>query len=328
MKKIFTLLLVFISTICAYAEDSSQMGRYYLDLVSKNDTKYFFTKGDDGLYTVLIPQLEGDFKIYAQEYLADPTNNSYSFGAADGQSYGVSVGDTKNLAHPGNNFSVEGGGILYNVTFEFDPVNMTLKMVSGSREPDVDPGEPTGLEPMLIGQFRENGDDYNWNPSEVIDGIYDETTGYYEFYVNFIDNGEFSFITKKGTSDSDWDTVNSSERYAPASNTEVDLGEWMPYEVFNGGTSNQWRFPSLARSYLSGDYQYLALLDPETKQVKIEANWPTGIEGFAADIEDNTTVDVISMTGAVIKSDVNKNNAVEGLDKGVYIIGGKKVLVK
>lgn len=35
---------------------------------------------------------------------------------------------------PGNNLSVQGGGIIYNAVVEFDPKNKTLKITAGSRD--------------------------------------------------------------------------------------------------------------------------------------------------------------------------------------------------
>lgn len=52
----------------------------------------------------------------------------------------------------------------------------------------------------------------------------------------------------------------------------------------------------------------------------------TGIEDIFAG-EENGPVDVYNMQGVLLKSNVDPANATEGLAKGVYIIGGKKVAV-
>lgn len=52
----------------------------------------------------------------------------------------------------------------------------------------------------------------------------------------------------------------------------------------------------------------------------------TGIGGITADTAEN--VDVYTVTGQKIRSDVNRVNAVSGLPAGIYIINGKKLLVK
>lgn len=52
----------------------------------------------------------------------------------------------------------------------------------------------------------------------------------------------------------------------------------------------------------------------------------TGIEDIFAG-EENGPVDVYNLQGVLLKSNVDPANATEGLAKGVYIIGGKKVAV-
>ena len=45
-------------------------------------------------------------------------------------------------------------------------------------------------------------------------------------------------------------------------------------------------------------------------------------------VDGNAKVDVYTITGMKVRSQVTRNDALEGLDKGVYIIGNKKYLVK
>lgn len=57
---------------------------------------------------------------------------------------------------------------------------------------------------------------------------------------------------------------------------------------------------------------------------------PTG-QSSVSDIfvnEEPTTVNVYNMQGMLIKNGVNRAEAQDGLSSGLYIIGGKKVLVK
>jgi hypothetical protein len=46
------------------------------------------------------------------------------------------------------------------------------------------------------------------------------------------------------------------------------------------------------------------------------------------DIEDGGTVDVYTITGVVIRKGVDLSDALQDLPRGVYIVGGKKCLVK
>lgn len=311
----------------AYAQ-SAEGGDYYLDLLTLNNTKYYFTQRPDGIYEVTVPQLSGDFKVFDSNYLTDP-NNEYIYGAADDQSFGVNVGDTKYLTNPGNNLSVQGGGIIYNAVVEFDPVKKTLKITAGSRDPEDAP--ITENMPLLIGQFKNtDGTIVNWDPSQVITPVYAEKEGIYIFPdVCFTNNGEFSFITKKGTNSSDWNTVNSSVRYAPAAaQQDVEFSKWMPYKEFYNGTSNKWIFPTEYRKYLTGLTNYAVYLRPKTKEVYIQFIMVTGVETIVPEEVADKPVDVYSLTGAVLKHNVDRTSATDGLPSGLYIVGGKKVLVR
>lgn len=141
-KYLLILIAALLSVTAALAQDTTGT-KYYLDMKKDNTRHYFTYNSSTGLYELTVPVLEGDFKIYNDNYVTGNNNqNQYIFGAADGQSSGVKPGDITNLANPGNNLSVEGGGILFNVSLEFDPVKMTLNIVSGSTTPPV-PDQPT-----------------------------------------------------------------------------------------------------------------------------------------------------------------------------------------
>ena len=53
---------------------------------------------------------------------------------------------------------------------------------------------------------------------------------------------------------------------------------------------------------------------------------PTGIKTFSAQANDGK-VDVYSIYGVLVRSKVNAETALEGLPNGVYVVGGKKVVV-
>ena len=64
------------------------------------------------------------------------------------------------------------------------------------------------------------------------------------------------------------------------------------------------------------------------KSVNIYAKSPvaTGIEEIVT--ENCTSVDIYTLTGVCIRHKANAANALEGLAKGIYIIGNRKVVVK
>lgn len=64
----------------------------------------------------------------------------------------------------------------------------------------------------------------------------------------------------------------------------------------------------------------------QTKTLNYEVGSKTGIEGIEA--AEAATVNVVSLTGVVVRANVAAENATEGLPAGIYIVGGKKVLVK
>ena len=64
----------------------------------------------------------------------------------------------------------------------------------------------------------------------------------------------------------------------------------------------------------------------QTKTLNYEVGTHTAIESIESAGAAN--VDVISLTGVVVRANVAADNATEGLPAGIYIVGGKKVLVK
>ncbi len=54
----------------------------------------------------------------------------------------------------------------------------------------------------------------------------------------------------------------------------------------------------------------------------------TAIRNLTIMPETSATVDVYSLTGAKVRANVNAADATSGLRRGVYIVGGKKVIVK
>lgn len=66
-----------------------------------------------------------------------------------------------------------------------------------------------------------------------------------------------------------------------------------------------------------------------TKPLSYEVGSVTAIEAIEAiEAVGAANVDVISLTGVVVRSNVAVDSATEGLPAGIYIVGGKKVLVK
>lgn len=416
MKK-FYLFLSFALITLMQLSAQRRSADYYIDF-NGSDEKFYF-EYVDGQYIAKIAKLNSNFKIYSSQYDGNSSNqDQYIFGAADGQG-GITPDSEKKLSHPGNDLSVQGGGILYGVTFIFDPDNMTLTIQGGSTTP-LEPGleitvtsvtadssesgtinfrltyvatddYPTPDEFDVTGYYTTyNGDDdqatttvssssmtgslsftkltpaesnlveleakctsngkeltatatvpivtpglpiligqingHEWEANYGIEGsiftkIADGKTYYYT--VDLAGDGEFSFVTKLGTTATDWDTVNSYTRYAPSENRVAAPNKtWMPYTAFSGSTTNAW-YPE---NFEAGTY---VVEFDETRQAiaVVKGDVPTGVDDVAADVKP-AYVDVYSISGVRVRHDVATADATAGLPKGLYIVGGKKIAVR
>ncbi len=99
------------------------------------------------------------------------------------------------------------------------------------------------------------------------------------------------------------------------------LNEGTDYTIEGGVTSFIRQIPTpvvcvMSNSVFPGLYLF-------TPQYTVQYN---GVETIGEEV--NTLVDVIDLAGRMIRRNVARSNASEGLAKGLYIIGGKKVIVK
>lgn len=435
MKKIILLIVGMLITLSCWAADPTGE-RYYLNKINSNEKYYFEWNPVTQLYECFVPKLDSDFKIY-QETNQNPIPNDCIFGVGDGQSTGVKPGDMKNLAHPGNNMQVEGGGMHYNCMFTFSPTKMELTFVSGGTTPPT-PTEPTlkidiinakGLTPntgyvqytvtpesftnltnptitvtmtykdkdgnektqtatltnaytsyftltdltpnattpvtltatlthegktytatttgnvtttmipYIIGQLTENVNgqlvDRSWQPNFGIPGepLNGSLTKYVWYDVPLTGDGEFSFVTKLGTSATDWKTVESSPRYVPANGgkQEAVSETWYPYETRLGSMTGNW-YPTVKPSPrvdgkgIFEETYYYVYLDYETNQVMVEYGINTGVKDIVA--EASAPVTVYGITGCVVRANADRSTALDGLPAGLYIMDGHKYMVK
>lgn len=199
--------------------------------------------------------------------------------------------------------------------------------------------------PILIGKFSITDDDgkvtgsMNWDPREGIAGVLYSSDPYTYWFnnVSFGTGDAFSFVTRLGTADQTgtnaWNTVNSSPRYAPSNSESTDnrapapLGEWFPYTEFTGGTSNAW-VPSTTVSQGMGETttKYTILFSYGSKQVMILTDVATAVPDIA--VPESERVNVYSLLGSLVKSNVDRSSATEGLPTGIYIVGHRKVIVR
>lgn len=66
----------------------------------------------------------------------------------------------------------------------------------------------------------------------------------------------------------------------------------------------------------------------EIDNVDVEVGTTTGVNDINLDTASNGPVDVYNMNGQLLRHNVERNEATTGLPSGIYIVGGKKVVVK
>ena len=66
----------------------------------------------------------------------------------------------------------------------------------------------------------------------------------------------------------------------------------------------------------------------EIGEINVEVGTTTGVNDINLDNTDNGPVDVYNMNGQLIRHNIQRNEATTGLPSGIYIVGGKKVIVK
>ncbi len=111
---------------------------------------------------------------------------------------------------------------------------------------------------------------------------------------------------------------------------DIDLGGYVgetlfeddEYTIENGVTTFNYTFDeSLMCLMTNAAFPSLIM---KTNMIDVTS---LGIDDISVDSED-TPVNVYNLQGVLLKSNVNRNEALEGLNPGLYIVGGKKYLVK
>ena len=62
-------------------------------------------------------------------------------------------------------------------------------------------------------------------------------------------------------------------------------------------------------------------------EISVAVGTTTGVSDINANINDGP-VDVYNLNGQLLRKQVERNEATQGLPAGIYIVGGKKVIVK
>lgn len=134
MKKFALLLLTAIISTMNVAAQTDQ--DYYLDFHGDNQKYWFSWNATMECYTLTLPKLDKNFKIYSSQYQQGGSNQDpYIYGAAENGQSGITEGVDLNLQHPGKDMQAQDGRVMYNVVFDFWPDKMKLRCVAGSPTP-------------------------------------------------------------------------------------------------------------------------------------------------------------------------------------------------
>lgn len=181
--------------------------------------------------------------------------------------------------------------------------------------------------PIIIGQI--GGSD--WNPAIGETGTLmgSGKDAYYVFGVLLHSEGEFSFVSKLSDS---WDEVNAAPRYAPAEkDTEATLDTWMPYIRTVGSAEGNW----VPQGYNSGTPRstdpvknnlYAIRFSFPRQSIMVMKEIPTSIGNIAS--ESEASGDVYNTQGVLVARGMTVGEAQSTLPSGLYIVAGKKVLVR
>lgn len=149
----------------------------------------------------------------------------------------------------------------------------------------------------------------------------------YYYTTSFIGEGAFRFISQFGRNQYDWQTVDKEPIYAPAQDRVDALNDhWYPYEVYiDTNSGHAWRIPN----FKSDDSSvYTIQFDFKQKGIWISYQGePTGIDPTNIEHSDEL-VDVYNLQGILLRKEIKKSIAFDGLDRGLYIVGREKVFVQ
>jgi hypothetical protein len=172
----------------------------------------------------------------------------------------------------------------------------------------------------ILGDFIVDGEKVHWNPSNGLamenkgEGVYVYDGIYMTYGSDAAPYAYFSFCTQLSASAEDWSV---GTRYGASA---VD-------EVIAVGDS---------KTVVKANDPYSFAIDPGVKtaykvtlnlaEMTVTIDLATGVAGVAT--EENAVVNVYNLQGVQLRKGVNAANATDNLPAGIYVVGGKKVVVK
>jgi hypothetical protein len=260
----------------------------YTTTVEVTSSSYFYVLAGSQIYT------PGG---WAQENLS--VNNGY-----DGDIYGESC-----------NFSyeiTEQGTYIFTVVVEkgVTPAHMTVVKQKAA------PVYPETI--YIVGDYLVDGEEVHWNPAQGLamenigDGVYVLDGIRMTYGAQAAPSAYFSFCTQR---DSEW--ANVGTRYGASQADEaIAVGDEKTVVVADQPNSFAIN-PGVNTAYK---------VTFNLAEMTVSVDLATGVAGIAA--EENATVNVYNLQGVQLRKGVNAANATENLPAGIYVVGGKKVVVK
>jgi hypothetical protein len=262
------------------------------------------TKGDNGVFTGTDLSFNDDrgYSYFSfAETLTGDWNTLVRYGAAeDGKN--ISAGEAATFMSGENAFVLDNG--VYDITVDFAAMTVTAKLKSLVSIPET---------LYLLGDYNLNGDPVHWDTGLGIqmtgtDGVFTAKDVELIYGADMAPAAYFSFCTQLDETGS-WSV---GSRYgATATDTSIAIGDTLPMVVAGD---------PYAFAVAPGVYTIVADLNNMT----VTLSEGSGINVANAD----EIVSVYNLQGMQIRKAVKAAEATQNLPKGIYIVNGKKTLVK
>ena len=235
---------------------------------------------------------------------------------------------------------------LYDILLGNSTQHMETADVNG--DGDITAADITAVYNVLLGIENvpgRNKKTFDSNDMLIADGFVIETGKTHTMDVELRNNAQFAAMQLDISMPQGLtiDNVNSTSR---ASNmamgfNEIEPGKWRiilhSATTTNGNKGTLFNITVKADENFTGNETItignIIAVEPtelvhEIGDVDVEVGTTTGVKDININNTDNGPVNVYNMNGQLIRQNVERNEATTGLPSGIYIVGGKKVIVK
>jgi hypothetical protein len=264
------------------------------------------TKGDNGVFTGTDLSFNDD-RGYSYFSFAETLTGDWStlvrYGAAeDGKN--ISTGESAAFISGENAFVLDNG--VYDITVDFSTMTVTAKLKSLVSIPET---------LYILGDFNYDGDPVHWDDGLGIqmsgnDGVFTAKDVELIYGADMAPAAYFSFCTQLDGTGS-W---NVGSRYgATATDTSIAAGDTLPLVVAGD-----------PYAFAAAPGMYNIVVDLNNMTVTLSEG--SGVATIAN--TNDALVNVYNVQGVQIRKAMKAGEATQNLPAGLYIVGGKKVIVK